>query len=246
MKKIMTNFEFCDRLRKVLNYKNSYMLGSFGHITNESNIQREVNRTDVANKRYEEGARSILNQGFMFDCCGLIKAISWGFNYDLSKTYGGAIYKLNGINDYGADTLINISEDVSSDFSNIQPGEAVWMKGHIGVYLGNGQCIESTPRWSVCPGVKITMLGNLGYGGDKVRKWSKHGKLPWINYIKDKKESEEKVIYNTVDECPEYFREAIKWYVDNGYLQGTGKGLSLDYDMARILTITYRAIKEKE
>lgn len=249
MQKIMNNFEFCRRLEKVLEYKTSYMLGSFGHITSETNIKREVDRKDVNNKRYEDGARSILNKGFMFDCCGLIKGISWGFNYDLTKIYGGAVYKLNGVNDYGADTLINISEDVSKDFTGILPGEAVWMSGHIGVYLGNGKVIESTPRWSVCPGVKITMLGNLGYKGDKVRSWTKHGKLPWINYIaeekKEDKESENVVIYNKISECPEWSKEAIQWFSCNGYLAGTPKGLDLDYNMCRILTILYRALKKE-
>lgn len=240
MAKVMTSEEFVKRLRKVLNYKTSYMLGSFGHVTNDINIEWEVNRKDVNNKGYEEGARSILNEGFMFDCCGLIKGISWGFNYDLTKQYGGAIYAFNGVSDYDADTIMNICENASTDFSNIEPGEAVWLKGHIGVYLGNGECIESTPRWSVSPGVKITLLANIGYKGNMARSWSKHGKLPWIDYTK-----KENVVYNKIDEIPSYFREAIEWYVDNGYLKGTGDGLDLDYTTTRILTVLYRILNKE-
>ena len=99
------------------------------------------------------------------DCSGLIKGILWGYP-DNGK------YASNGVPDINANTIISKCKDVSTDFSKIKKGEFVWMDGHCGVYIGNGQVIESSPAWE--NGVQITKLSQ--------RKWKKHGKLPWIDY----------------------------------------------------------------
>ena len=49
------------------------------------------------------------------------------------------------------------------------------MSGHCGVYIGNSQVIECSPKWE--NGVQITKLTQ--------RKWKKHGFLPWIDYDED-------------------------------------------------------------
>lgn len=55
------------------------------------------------------------------------------------------------------------------------------MSGHIGVYIGNGLAVECTPRWS--DGVQITAVHNIGkIAGYNGRTWTKHGKLPHVNY----------------------------------------------------------------
>ena len=51
----------------------------------------------------------------------------------------------------------------------------------------------------------------------------------------------DEVRYNTVDECPSWARETIQKLVDKKYLDGTGKGLDLSYDMVRTLVILDRA-----
>lgn len=112
---------------------------------------------------------------FGFDCSGLIKGVLWGWNAS-NGTHGGAKYASNGVPDLSADAMIARCSGVSMNFSNIQVGEAVWMKGHIGVYIGGGRVVESTPSWKNC--VQITALS--------ARKWVKHGKLPYVNYSSDK------------------------------------------------------------
>ena len=107
-----------------------------------------------------------------FDCVGLVKGILWGYNGDEKKIYGGAGYACNGVPDISADAMIGKCAEVSTDFSNIAIGEFVWLKGHCGVYIGNGKVVESSPKWK--NGVQITAL--------TARKWAKHGKLPWIEY----------------------------------------------------------------
>lgn len=183
----MTNLEFVDRLKQIEKLKTCYMLGSWGMLTTKSNIDQAVARTDVNNTPYKSGAYSIENQGWMFDCVCMIKAALWGFKADTTKPRGGgAKYGSNGVPDIGADSMINKCLNVSTDFTNIEIGEAVWVPGHIGVYIGRSQVIECTPRWNIAPdGVKITNLGNHGVKYGWSRTWTKHGKLPYIDYIKE-------------------------------------------------------------
>lgn len=51
--------------------------------------------------------------------------------------------------------------------------------------------------------------------------------------------------YQTLDEIPDWGKDAIKFYVANGALAGTGKGFDLTEDMLRILVINYRAFAKK-
>ena len=59
--------------------------------------------------------------------------------------------------------------------------KVVWMKGHIGVYIGDGLAVESTYRWK--DGVQLTAVHNIGkIPGFNGRKWTSHGKLPYVTY----------------------------------------------------------------
>ena len=64
------------------------------------------------------------------------------------------------------------SQDVSTDFSNIEIGEIVRLSEHIGVYIGDNSVVECTPKWK--DGVQITKLSD--------REWVAHGKLPYVDY----------------------------------------------------------------
>lgn len=116
-----------------------------------------------------------------FDCVCLIKGVLWGWSGNAAKPYGGAVYASNGVPDSGADTMITKCSGVSADFSGIVPGEAVWLPGHIGVYIGGGKVIECSPAFKNC--VQVTACLNIGaISGMNGRKWTKHGKLPYITY----------------------------------------------------------------
>ena len=55
------------------------------------------------------------------------------------------------------------------------------MPEHIGIYIGDGLCVECTPAWKNC--VQITAVGNIGTkSGYNTRTWKKHGKLPYVDY----------------------------------------------------------------
>lgn len=120
-----------------------------------------------------------------FDCVGLIKGVLWGWSGDKSKACGGAVYASNEVPDISADAMINRCTSVSSNFNSIAVGEFLWMKGHCGIYIGDGQVIESSPKWE--NGVQVTNI--------EARNWLKHGKLPYIEYdVKEKAEGVKRIV----------------------------------------------------
>lgn len=177
----MNNTEFVNNLVSIAkNYKTLYVMGCFGSPLNATNKKRfttnhsynkQASRTKMIN--------AASSDTFGFDCVCLIKGVLWGWNGDKSKVYGGATYASNGVPDIGADTMITKCSDISTDFSKIEVGEAVWTTGHIGVYIGNGLAVECTPSWDNC--VQITAC-NCDKAGYNRRNWKKHGKLPYIQY----------------------------------------------------------------
>ncbi len=163
-------------------YKTLYVMGCFGAPMTAKNKERYSRNHDY-NMKTERAVliKSANSDTFGFDCVCLIKGLLWGWNGDKSKNYGGATYNSNGVPDIGADSMMNACKDISTDFSSIQPGEAIGMRGHIGIYVGNGLAVECTPAWA--DGVQITAVHNIGKkAGYNGRTWARHGKLPWVSY----------------------------------------------------------------
>ena len=171
--------EFLEKLRLAESCKTLYVKGCFGAPMTAKNKQRYGSRSDNKNRVALINAASA--DIFGFDCVCLIKGILWGWNADVNKQYGGAVYKSNGVPDVGADGIVKYLQHVSKDFSNIIPGECVWMSGHVGVYMGDGKVIECTPKWT--NDVQYSHLGNLGYKTGHWRNWTKHGRIPWVEYV---------------------------------------------------------------
>ena len=177
---MMTNKSFVKKVTDIANnYKTLYVMGCFGAPMTASNKERYCQHTPYNQQSTRQKLiRAASADTFGFDCVCLIKGILWGWNGNKNDVYGGAKYASNGVPDIGADAMIQRCSGISTDFSNIIPGEAVWMSGHIGVYIGDGKVVECTPAWDNC--VQITKLGTKTEY--KTRKWTKHGKLPWVSY----------------------------------------------------------------
>ena len=178
----MNNFELAVKLIDIAKkYKTLYVMGCFGAPLTDENKKRYINAQSFnqGNKR-----RAMINAAssdtFGFDCVCLIKGVLWGWNGDKNANYGGAKYASNGVPDIGADAMITKCKGVSTDFKNIEVGEAVWMSGHIGIYIGNGLAVECSPKWE--NKVQITAC-NCIKKGYNTRTWTKHGKLPYITYL---------------------------------------------------------------
>ena len=86
---------FIDRLKLALNSKTKYKKSGWG--SHDGNL-------------------------WYFDCVCLIKGILWGWNADLSKKHGGAVYKSNGVPDYGDLRFFEQCKNISTDFTHIEPG----------------------------------------------------------------------------------------------------------------------------
>lgn len=164
------------------NYKTLYVMGCFGSPMNQANKNRYTNNHAYNRKAARtKKINAATADTFGFDCVCMIKGLLWGWDGDASKTYGGAKYASNGVSDIDADAMIKACYDVRSSWHDICIGEVVWMKGHIGVYVGNGLVVECTPKWADC--VQITALHNIGKkAGYNGRTWTKHGKLPYVAY----------------------------------------------------------------
>lgn len=181
MSKVMKASEFVKKLVDIANnYKTLYIMGCFGAPMTNANKTRYCNNHSYNMKSTRRKfIKAASADTFGFDCVNLIKGVLWGWNGDTKKTYGGAKYATNGVPDIGADAMIKQCSGISTDFSKIEVGEAVWTNGHIGVYIGDGLAVECSPAWK--NKVQITAC-NCKKSGYNTRNWKKHGKLPYIEY----------------------------------------------------------------
>lgn len=104
------------------------------------------------------------------DCVGLIKGYLWRDEND-KLTYNAS-----------QDKDVSGFYQNCSEVGNIQDmpeveGLLVFMKGHVGVYIGKGEVIEARGHKF---GVIKTKLSE--------RPWTSYGKLKWIKYEEEKKE----------------------------------------------------------
>lgn len=139
---------------------------------------------------------------FMMDCVVSIKGLLWGFKANKNKLHGGGVYLSNGVQDFGANEGINYCTEASTDFTHLQKGEYLCMKGtknsHAGIYLGNGKVFECTTGWgaSKCIITNIDSYGNRTYEGKTGAKWTYHGKLIYIDYTQDGEKTVENFLKN--------------------------------------------------
>ena len=156
-------------------YKNGwgYVYGGYGQICTEQYLDQQASLFPGNNEAGGE-MRTVGEKWLgkrVVDCIGLIKSYAW-YNADSDQITVGS----NGFTDCGANTIRNnVKEGGAISTMPDIPGLAVWMDGHIGVYVGNGEVIEAQ---GTAYGVVKTQLKNRG--------WTKWMKIPNIKYIKDK------------------------------------------------------------
>lgn len=173
MAKMKVN-DFINKAKDIAkNYKTLYVMGCFGAPLNATNKKRYTTNSSY-NKQADR--KNMINAAssdtFGFDCVCFIKGILWGWKGNKNHIYGGADYTSNGVPDFGADDSMKYCTNVSTNFSKVDVGEIVWMKGHVGIYVGNSEIVECAPAFK--NKVQITKLSQ--------RKWLKHGKLKYIDY----------------------------------------------------------------
>ena len=170
----MTNKDFVRLLENISKMKTYYIKGGFGHVLKAGNKKRLIDQYKYNADRADK-INALDPSTFAFDCCGLVKGALWGFTGDSKKTYGGVVYKSNGLDDVNESGLLKLCKDIKEDINNLTPGDFLWTNkpnGHCGIYAGNGKVIECAPAGKC--GVQITDLNRV--------KWLKSGKLPFIQY----------------------------------------------------------------
>lgn len=216
------------------NYKTLYVYACFGSPMNDTNKQRYTNNCDY--NRQASRRNKILNASydtFGFDCVNLIKGILWGWNGNVNATYGGAVYNSNGCPDTNANGMFwDYCHDQSSDFSNVIPGEFVWMEGHIGVAITDKLAVECTPIWK--DGVQITAM-NCDVPGYNRRNWTSHGKSNLIDYSGSP----------TPTPVPELKYKVGQKVILNGQLFGTSDGEGAGKVVDNLETVITRAVPGK-
>ena len=122
-----------------------------------------------------------------FDCWNLGKAIIWSKgaivnNYTVG--HHAAMDTSCGLGDWDGLTIVKAAPNCSSDFSNLVPGEWLYMDNHTGYYVGNGQVIECTAGWNVWAITvsQIDRYGNRSRNGVSGGSWKLHGMVPWLDY----------------------------------------------------------------
>lgn len=181
--------EFLERIRQLPQLKTLYVKGGWGAPLNAYNKKRVINAYDY---NYQRRAKieAASADTFAFDCCGIVKSVLWGFSADPTKNNGGAQYKVNDVPDLSEAGFLRVCTYVSNDWSKIIPGACLFMDGHMGVYIGEGKAVESTPIW--VDGCQFTRVNNItAKGRGNGRTWSKWGLIPYVDYKEDEMSKEE-------------------------------------------------------
>lgn len=155
--------------------KTIYVLGGFGQLLTDANINTACERYNYNRLRFSMYKKQS-NQGVrMFDCSGLVKGILWGASYDSLPVYAS-----KGVKDLNAEGLKKICYGLTNKLVDLNPGMLLFLPGHVGIYAGNGKVIECTPKWQ--NGVQYTKLTD--------REWRAAGYLPYLEYSKEDPDSD--------------------------------------------------------
>lgn len=163
--KIKTNIGLVDYCRRQLG--RPYWYGTFGQ---RATAALFANRKKTYPRYYTASDFPTQYGHKVHDCIGLVKGYMWTDDAD-STHY---TYQDYGFKDMSADMCYNHCTRKGADMSKMPdiPGVLVFMKGHVGVYAGNGEVIEARGHKF---GVVVTKL--------KERPWKRWALLDEIQYL---------------------------------------------------------------
>ena len=164
------NVDLAEWAKQALSHGWGYVYGTYGEVLNKSILTTKISQFPEQVGENEEFIRQHWLGGRTADCIGLIKGYAW-FNSDT----GQIEYRSNGVRDTGSDPMLDMATEKGTiDTMPDIPGIAVWMDGHIGIYVGDGQTIHAA---NTELGVIMTPLAQSG--------WTHWLKIPYITYLEN-------------------------------------------------------------
>lgn len=164
------NVDLAEWAKQAYAKKWGYVYGTYGEVLTESILTTKISQFPEQVGENEEFIRQHWLGGRTADCIGLIKGYAW-FNCDT----GQIEYRSNGVRDTGSDPMLDMANEKGTiDTMPDIPGIAVWMDGHIGIYVGDGQTIHAA---NTELGVIMTPLAQSG--------WTHWLKIPYITYLEN-------------------------------------------------------------
>lgn len=144
-----------------------YWYGTYGNTATKSLLtnKRKQYPNMYDTKKYKTGFEQQIGLR-VHDCVGLIKGYLWSDSPTAKPTYKAS-------QDVSADGMLAKCKKQGKikDMPDIA-GLLVFMKGHVGVYIGSGKVVECRGHDYGCVVTKL-----------KDRKWVNFGYCPWIEYI---------------------------------------------------------------
>lgn len=205
--------EFVERVLELPQLRTLYVKGGWGAPLNSYNKKRVINAYSY-NAQRSAKINAATADTYAFDCCGIVKSILWGFCADPSKNNGGAQYKANGVPDLSEAGFLRVCTTVSTNWSEIPVGACLFVEGHMGVYVGDGKAVESTPIWK--DGCQFTRVNNItAKGRGNGRTWEKWGLIPYVDYSKEDDMSKEEVQEIVKETIVKVFPDLMRSYNDS-------------------------------
>jgi len=167
--KLKRNIELVAHAKRALAEKWGYVWGTFGQVLTETLLQQKIRQYPSNVGDYESFIRTNWLGRRTADCVGLIKSYIW---------WSGDNPVYNSATDVSADGMYNAAKE-KGDISTLPeiPGICLWKKGHIGIYIGNGQVIEA--RGTKYGVIQSPLKGTNSAG------WTHWLKCPFIEYIEE-------------------------------------------------------------